>query len=236
MLPLLPETQQRQIIAAIPREPLPTAFPNSDVRLIAHRGALQFAPENTLAAFDKALEIGFDIIEFDVRSTRDGVPVVFHDKTVDRTTDGTGNLSDYTWEELQQLDAGSWFAPEFAGTRVPSLEAALAHLQGRTCVMWDVKGRPTAAMVALFKKYGFVGDCVLTTYGGFGAFNPDRFGQELLRLWPDAPLLLVARAPEDIDRLLAEFPQLSAVVGRTAALSELVTAAHQRGVRVFSSG
>ena len=166
-------TLDRQLAAAVQRAPLPSAIPNRDILLIGHRGALLAAPENTLPSFDKAIELGFDMVEMDVRSTKDGVPVVFHDKTVERTTNGTGELEALTWEEVQQLDAGSWFDPAFAGTRVPSLEEALAHLQGRICIMWDTKGKPTAEMVRLFKKYGFDRDCLLATYGGMGSLDPD---------------------------------------------------------------
>lgn len=231
-----PATLDRQLVAAVPREPLPTNIPNPDILLIAHRGALLAAPENTLAAFDKAVELGFDIVEIDVRSTKDGVPVVFHDKTVDRTTDGEGELADLTWDEVRQLDAGSWFDPAFAGTRVPSLEEALAHLQGRVCVMWDTKSKPTAEMVRLFKEYGFKRDCLLVTYGGMGSLDPAANGEVLLRLWPDAPTMMIARSIEEMDELLLQHPLLRAVfIRRNVLMPDMVRAAHDRGLLVFNS-
>jgi len=236
VIPVSRDTLKRQLAAAVPHPPLPTIQPNRDILLIAHRGALLAAPENTLPALDKAIELGFDFVEMDVRSTKDDVPVVFHDKTVERTTNGEGQVEDLTWDEIRQLDAGSWFDPAFAGTRVPSLEEALAHLQGRICVMWDTKGKPTAEMVRLFKKYGFERDCLLATYGGMGSLDPARNGEELLRLWPDAPAMVIARSPEEMDELLTQMPQLRAVfVGRNVLLPDLVQAAHERGLLVFNS-
>lgn len=84
------------------------------------------APENTLPAFRRAVEIGARAIEFDVHLTRDGVPVVIHDEFLDRTTNGTGEVAHTTFDELRKLDAGSWFGEKFAGERVPTLDEVLA--------------------------------------------------------------------------------------------------------------
>jgi glycerophosphoryl diester phosphodiesterase len=94
--------------------------------VIAHRGASGTRPENTLAAFRRAVELGADMIELDVQLTRDGEPVVIHDTTLERTTDGAGCVKDRTLAELRALDAGAWFGPAFAGERVPPLAEVLA--------------------------------------------------------------------------------------------------------------
>jgi len=88
--------------------------------VIAHRGTPLRAPENTMPSFAAALKAGAKWIEADVKLTSDGVPVLIHDETVDRTTDGRGPIASMIWEEAQKLDAGGWFAPEFKGTRLPS--------------------------------------------------------------------------------------------------------------------
>ena len=93
---------------------------------IAHRGASGTRPENTLVAFRRAREIGADYVELDIRATADGVAVVMHDGTVDRTTDGVGPVSELTLAQVKSLDAGAWFAPEYAGERVPTLAEAVA--------------------------------------------------------------------------------------------------------------
>ncbi len=97
-------------------------------RLIGHRGAKESAPENTLASLREAARQGARWVELDVMLTGDGVPVLIHDDTLDRTTDGRGPVAGLTLAELRRLDAGAWFSPRFAGERVPTLEEALALL------------------------------------------------------------------------------------------------------------
>jgi len=104
-----------------------------------HRGASALAPENTMAAFALAEAIGADGIELDVHLSRDGVPVVLHDETVDRTTDGCGHVEDLTLDQLQQLDAGSWFDPDSAGERIPTLDEVLTWAGARLRINIEIK-------------------------------------------------------------------------------------------------
>jgi len=90
--------------------------------LFAHRGDLAYAPENTLPAFQQALQKGADGVELDSKLTADGHVIVMHDSTVDRTTDGKGRVASFTLEAIRVLDAGKWFNEKFAGTKVPLLE------------------------------------------------------------------------------------------------------------------
>lgn len=89
---------------------------------LAHRGASAIAPENTLAALQLAAELGATWVEFDVSLSADDVAVVIHDNTVDRTTDGAGRVRRLRLKQLRYLDAGSWFAPHFAGEKIPTLD------------------------------------------------------------------------------------------------------------------
>ncbi|GGL18721.1 glycerophosphodiester phosphodiesterase [Mangrovihabitans endophyticus] len=98
------------------------------VHNVAHRGYSAVAPENTLPALDAAVLAGASLIEFDVRTTADGVPVVIHDRTVDRTTSGIGEVGELTWAQIHELDAGSWFSAAYAGARVPLLADVLSLL------------------------------------------------------------------------------------------------------------
>ena len=91
----------------------------------AHRGDSSNAPENTIAAFERAIRLGVASIELDIRPCKDGVLMVIHDDTVDRTTDGSGSVSDFTVEQLLCLDAGAKFSPEFKGERIPRLTEVL---------------------------------------------------------------------------------------------------------------
>jgi len=96
-----------------------------DPLVIAHRGGAGTAPENTLAAFANAIAVNADYYELDVMISSDDSLVIMHDATVDRTTDGTGTVSGMTYNQLRELDAGSWFGPEFAGEKIPTLREAL---------------------------------------------------------------------------------------------------------------
>lgn len=101
---------------------MPLAIP----RLIGHRGAKASAPENTLPAIEEAHRQGATWIEFDAKLTKDGVPILMHDETLDRTTSGKGDVAAHTLAEIRALDAGAWFGAAFAGTKVPTLEEAMA--------------------------------------------------------------------------------------------------------------
>ncbi|GAA2734596.1 glycerophosphodiester phosphodiesterase [Actinocorallia aurantiaca] len=119
------------------------------VTVIAHRGASAAAPENTIAAQDIARRAGADLIENDVQPSSDGVPFVLHDSTVDRTTDGSGAIRDLTSTHLKTLDAGSWFSPQYAGERMPTLAEQLADLRTRGGdLLLEIKGSHTRAQVA----------------------------------------------------------------------------------------
>ena len=97
-------------------------------RVIGHRGAAGHAPENTLAGFRTAAALGATWVEFDVALTRDNIPVLLHDETLERTTDGTGKLAEKTYQELSGLDAGAWFGQAFAGEPIPRLDTTVALL------------------------------------------------------------------------------------------------------------
>ena len=125
--------------------------------IVAHRGAMSERPENTMAAFGRAVELGAGVVEVDVRSTRDGRLVVLHDATVDRTTDGHGRVSELELADVRALDAGSWFDEAFAGERVPTLEQVLRWGAGRVDVLLDLKQsdpRFVAAVVAAVEAHG----------------------------------------------------------------------------------
>lgn len=93
--------------------------------IIAHRGASKQAPENTMSAFQRALELGADGIELDVHMSADGYLVVIHDETADRTSNSNGLIKDKTLSELKSLDFGSWFSEDFKDEKIPELEEVL---------------------------------------------------------------------------------------------------------------
>lgn len=133
-------------------------IPGDSAFIAAHRGDRDAAPENTIPAFEAALQGAVTFVEVDIQLTRDGVPVLMHDTHVDRTTNGSGRVSDLTLAELRRLDAGSWFSPRFAGTKVPTLAEffdllapsevfALLELKG----FWSVaEARTVTAMIEVY--------------------------------------------------------------------------------------
>ncbi|UJF17875.1 glycerophosphoryl diester phosphodiesterase [Vibrio sp. SS-MA-C1-2] len=95
------------------------------MKVTAHRGASGYAPENTLSSIKKAAELGADGVEFDIQLTKDAVPIVFHDKTVDRCTNGCGEVFSLTLNEIKKLDAGLWFSDDYEKEQIPTLEEVL---------------------------------------------------------------------------------------------------------------
>jgi glycerophosphoryl diester phosphodiesterase len=107
--------------------------------IIAHRGASAYYPENTMAAFQGAMDMEADMVELDVQLTSDGEIVVFHDEKISRCTNGRGRIAGYSYDELKKLDAGSWFDKKFAGARVPALRDVLDLCKARIAVNIEIK-------------------------------------------------------------------------------------------------
>ena len=146
--------------------------PPGRVDIIAHRGASAYAPENTLAAFRKAIELEADWFELDCTLSKDGEVVVIHDDTVERTTGGVpGAVADYTLAELQRYDAGSWFDPAFAAERIPSLAKALDLARQKIGVYIEIKNSDDDSRLE---------QDILASVGGANRLLPER-GADVLR-------------------------------------------------------
>lgn len=143
--------------------------------ITAHRGMSGLYPENTMMAFEKAVEFGVDIVEFDVRLSSDGVPVILHDTTLDRTTDGSGPVSSYSISELQKLNASYWKGPhntgcrlekpQFENIRIPIFEDVLKNISQKVFLNIQVYCGASAEskkeISALYKKYNLYGRAFL---------------------------------------------------------------------------
>lgn len=152
------------------RKGVPSTLPGL-ATVIGHRGAAARAPENTLAGLRKALELGANWVEFDVMLSGDGVPILIHDETLQRTTTGRGRVARHTAAEICMLDAGSWFGPEFAGERVPTLTEA----------------------VALLLELGLNANIEIKPSTGRAQVTGEFVADLLLRVWPaDGPRLLLS--------------------------------------------
>ncbi len=139
-------------------------------KIIAHRGASGHAPENTLIAFAEAAELGARWIEFDVKLTRDGAPVVFHDDALERTTDGKGPIAAWDLEDLRRLDAGAWFDGMFRGEAIPTLGETLSlFVTYGLCANVEIKPCPgreaeTGRAVALALENHGLGGLLLSSF------------------------------------------------------------------------
>ncbi|GAA4837074.1 hypothetical protein GCM10023310_13210 [Paenibacillus vulneris] len=141
------------------------------VIVAGHRGWKSDYPENTLLSFQRAIELGVDMLEFDLRFSKDKAVVVIHDATVDRTTNGKGKVSDYTLEELKQLDAGGWFGNLFEGLKIPTFEELCELMQSHPDILLNVEIKPSQdakevadAAIAILKRYEYLPRCVFTCF------------------------------------------------------------------------
>lgn len=146
------------------------AYNKFDYLVVAHRGASGVAPENTLASFQKAIQSGAHLIEMDVQVTADGVPIVFHDKGLSRTTNGIGFANKLTFGELRQLDSGKWFGDDFAGERIPSLEEVLEFVDGRVLLDIELKNLGPSSdkhiekIIQIIEKYNYIQKVVISSF------------------------------------------------------------------------
>jgi glycerophosphoryl diester phosphodiesterase len=160
--------------------------------IIAHRGDSAHRPENTLAAFASALELGAELVEMDVQLSRDGVVVVIHDPTVDRTTNGRGRVREMTLRDLRRLSAGYpvQFGSTFAGERVPTLAEALALVRERARAMVEIKSDSVtedeesgieALAVADVRRLGMEKDVALISFDRRALVRCRKLGPEIAR-------------------------------------------------------
>jgi glycerophosphoryl diester phosphodiesterase len=208
---------------------------------IAHRGHSIAYPENTLEAYRKAIELGVEMIECDVNITFDGKMVMMHDTTLDRTTTGAGHVSAAIWEEIQVLDAGEKFNPEFAGARVPSTEETLLLCKEAGILScFEVKGanadesnRIALGLVELFLKHNMLDKTLMSSYHHGALQLAKSKCPELLlapeRLPDDAP----ADPPEAVRQAQA-FPAPVLQHQYTVLNEEVVRALHENEIAVWS--
>ncbi|HOK89875.1 MAG TPA: glycerophosphodiester phosphodiesterase family protein [Candidatus Hydrogenedentes bacterium] len=165
------------------------------MELVAHRCGVDIAPENTLAAARRCIELGVSWVEIDVRQSRDGVFYLMHDPTVDRTTNGTGLLSELESTYIDTLDAGSWFDSHYEGERVPRLRDFLLAVRGKLKVFVDFKAGNVMNFVALVRELN-------AWHNMLFAFSFSRDARRFRELAPDWPLKVFAREPGDVERLV----------------------------------
>jgi glycerophosphoryl diester phosphodiesterase len=208
---------------------------------VAHRGHSIAYPENTMEAYRKAIELGVEMIECDVNITRDGKLVMMHDPTLDRTTTGSGRVSASSWEEIQRLDAGAKFQPEFAGVRVPSTEETLLfYKEAGILSCFEVKGadgdesdRIALGLVELFIKHDMLDKAFLSSYH----HDCLRLAQSKCPELLIGPERLPDDAPADPLEAVRQAKAFSAPVLQhqyTVLTADVVHALHENNIAVWS--
>jgi len=234
-------------LSASERTPAEHLLELSRPLVIAHRGWSGIAPENTLPAFQLALQAGADLVELDYHHTADGVPVVIHDATLKRTTDAaarwTGDglrLTARTLAELRPLDAGAWFHPRFAGIAAPTLSEALDLIQATGVTLIERKAGDAATLARLLRERGLVNRVIVQSFDWdyLRALRAELPGQVLGALGPRGRADGRPLTPEE--RILgpAQLDEIAALGGRIAVWSRDVTrnsiiAAQARGLKVW---
>ena len=203
----------------------------------AHRGAGKLAPENTLAAIRHGAALGYRMFEFDVKLSADGVLVLMHDPTVDRTTSGHGRLASFTLGQIARLDAGSWHSPAFAGEPVPTLAGVAAWLRANQCLAnIEIKPCPgreaeTGAAVALEARALWAGAAVPPL---LSSFSPPALAAAAA-VAPELPrALLMHRLPDD---WLAQTRALGCVaidLNHELLDAGLIDSAHAHGLKILA--
>ena len=196
----------------------------------AHRGDSANAPENTMAAFRRAVDLDADSMEFDVHPALDGTLMVIHDSTLDRTTNGTGAVQTKTVEQLRRLDAGAWFSPEFAGEKLPTLEEVCALLEKINIKLnIEIKASPPGqnvplTLVNLLRRFGKEHDYIVSS------FNLQAL-LEVRKIEPQIQLALIGKGPEILPQ--AKHHDLPWIHGEFSTVDKpLIDAAHALGKRV----
>lgn len=211
--------------------------------VIAHRGWSGIAPENTLPAFQLAIEAESDLVELDYHHSSDGVPVVIHDPTLARTTDASGRwpgetltLASRSRSDLEPLDAGTWFHPRFAGTRLPTLEEALEFIQRSSITLIERKAGDAATLARILRDRKLENRVIVQSFDWdfLRALRTELPDQILGALGPRG------RTATPADRMLgpAQLDEIVAVGARVAVWNQdinraSVTAAHARGLKVW---
>ena len=197
----------------------------SRVAVIAHRGEHRAHPENSMPAFEAAIDAGADFFELDVRTTADGHLVLMHDATVDRTTTGSGAVRALTFDQIRSLDAGVKFSPQFAGTKAPSFEEALVLAHGKIGVYVDSKDIAPADLAAALAKTDMTGSVVI--YGGAPFLKNVQGLNPALKVMPEA------YRPATLERLLADLKPRVIAFDAADFTDEAIAVARRAGVDIY---
>ncbi len=200
--------------------------------IFGHRGAPRQAPQNTLASFRAAANIGADGVELDVYLTKDGVPVVIHNKLVDETTDGSGLVTEMTLAQVKKLDAGSSFSPAFVGEQIPTLEETLATLNQQLLFNIELKPAGKRSIELVNAVAEIIQRLHLNRRVWFSSYEPYLL-YRMRALRPEIPGGILCYPPILFSQLLSLITPHEALHPYFELISEkMVRRAHRRGIRL----
>jgi len=200
------------------------------VKIIAHRGASSIAPENTLAAFQKAIDLGADYFELDIRKSKDDSLMIIHDNTLDRTTDGTGSVRDYNYSELKQFDAGyaSKFEDLFANERIPSLYESLILAKNKINVCIELKEKNIENKVLeLVERVNMKDQVIILAFDYDQLKNVKSIDSDMEVLY-----LKITSTKNDIDKVVDINGKF--IAPNSLVTKSLVNYAHDKGVEMWN--
>jgi len=204
------------------------------ILVAAHRGANEFAPENTLPAFRISVELGVDLIEIDIRKTKDDINVILHDSTLNRTTSMEGNILERTFNEIKDASAGKWFSDEFASEKIPTLEETCLevikwneYFGKKVSFYVDCKNPEVPKMIQTLKEYDFLDTSVF--YSG-----SDAILEEIRKNAPQAKLMPAYGRGEQLQSRIERLKPYAFDTSWRLLTEELVAQINQLGIKVYS--
>jgi len=200
--------------------------PGRAIAIVCHKGANEYAPENTFAAAQLCMDWGMDYVEIDVSTSKDGVLYILHGPTLDRTTNGTGPIANLTSAEIDSLDAGSWFGPGFVGEKVPRLEPYLRSIKGRIKVFLDVKAADPQQLIDVIYALGLERDCFFWS-------GSSTWMVQFRAIDQDLQLKINVESVADVIQAHELYRANIVEVGLDNMSDELLDACRQRGLRVM---
>jgi glycerophosphoryl diester phosphodiesterase len=196
------------------------------IEIVCHRGANEYAPENTYPAAQKCIEWGVDYVEIDVNTSKDNVMYVFHGPDLERTTNGVGMLPDLPSTHIDTLDCGSWFSPDFKDERIPHVDAFLRWVKGQAKVYFDVKRADHQQLIDLVYEVGLEKDCFFWSHS-------NEWSAELKQRAPELPVKFNTRNIEDLKRVHEQYNTDIVEIGLNNMTDEFKNMCQELGIKIM---
>lgn len=196
------------------------------VETVCHKGANEYAPENTFAAAQLCVDWGMDYVEIDVITSKDSVLYIMHGPNLDNTTNGKGPIAEMVSHEIDKLDAGSWFDPKFTGEKVPRLELFLRWIKGKAKVYMDVKSADHKQLIDMIYDIGLENDCFFWS-------GDSEWALKLSQMYPEMPLKINVDKAEDIAAVHEIYGANIVEVGLGNMTQELVDTCKEHDIKIM---